>query len=79
MGRPGSRSSLAGGDEQDRILDEANNNVKRNAFYMKRAIDEGHTGDAIKFATDMIYELRTGKLSPQNYYDLYISVTDELR
>ncbi|XXQ36804.1 Vacuolar protein sorting-associated protein 35 [Plasmodiophora brassicae] len=79
LGRPGSRSSLAGGDEQDRILDEANNNVKRNAFYMKRAIDEGHTGDAIKFATDMIYELRTGKLSPQNYYDLYISVTDELR
>lgn len=46
---------------------------------MKRAMDNSQLQDVIKHASDMLYELRTGRLSPQNYYDLYISVTDELR
>ena len=44
------------------------------AFYMKRALDNHDLKDALKNASSMIYELRTSKLSPSNYYELYIQV-----
>lgn len=46
---------------------------------MKRALDDGNVKEALKHASSMIFELRSSQLTPQNYYDLYISVTDELR
>lgn len=65
--------------EQDKWLDEANENVKKQAFFMKRALDAGDIRQSIKCASEMISELRTSNLSPKNYYELYIAVTDELR
>lgn len=46
---------------------------------MNRATDTDSVPDAIHHAREMIGELRTSKLSPQNYYDLYITVTGQLR
>lgn len=46
---------------------------------MKRSLDAGNIREALKFASSMTGELRTSKLSPQNYYELYMNVTDELR
>jgi vacuolar protein sorting-associated protein 35 len=81
--------------EHDKWLDEANDNVKKQAWYMKRAFDQGNIREvyfsildasirtihlqALKCASAMTGELRTSKVSPKNYYELYMNVTDELR
>ena len=46
---------------------------------MKRALDTGVVRDALKMASQMTGELRTSRLSPKNYYELYMNITDELR
>jgi len=68
-----------GDPEQDKWLDDAIENVKRQAFFMKRALDAGDIREALKFAAAMTGELRTSTLSPKNYYNLYMDVTNELR
>ena len=35
--------------------------------------------DALKHASNMTGQLRTGLLGPKDYYDLYIAAIDELR
>jgi len=60
-------------------LEDANEFVKKQAFYMKRALDTGVVRDALKMASQMTGELRTSRLSPKNYYELYMNITDELR
>lgn len=65
--------------EHDKWLDEANDNVKKQAWYMKRAFDQGNIREALKCASSMTGELRTSKVTPKNYYELYMNVTDELR
>lgn len=67
------------GDDHERWLDEAMDKVRDHASYMKRSFDEGQILKALNYASVMTNELRTSKLSPKNYYELYMSVTDELR
>lgn len=68
-----------GGEDQDRLLDEASAVVKEQAFYMKRAIEGDQLRDALKHASNMICELRTSLLSPKNYYELYMRVFQEMQ
>merc|ERR1719446_1250647 len=68
-----------GGDDQDRLLDEATAVVKEQAFYMKRAIDNDNLREALKHSSNMVCELRTSLLSPKQYYDLYSHVFDEMQ
>lgn len=49
------------------------------AFKMKLSIDKGRIMDALNHASSFISELRRSDLSPKEYYQLYISVTDQLR
>ena len=35
--------------------------------------------DGLKYSSNMLCELRTGLLSPKNFYELYIMVADEMR
>lgn len=65
--------------EQEKWFDDAQQSVKKQAFFMKRALDGQQLREALKCASTMISELRTSKLSPRNYYELYMNVTDELR
>jgi len=77
---PPAYAGPAGADpEQDKWLDDANENVKKQAFFMKRALDANNIRHALKCASGVIGELRTSKLSPRNYYEIYMNVTDELR
>jgi vacuolar protein sorting-associated protein 35 len=46
---------------------------------MKHAMDKGLVKEALKSASLITSELRTSKLSPKNYYELYMNITDELR
>ncbi|XP_041969510.1 vacuolar protein sorting-associated protein 35 [Aricia agestis] len=66
-------------EEQEKLLDEALNVVKVQAFQMKRCLDKSKLMDALKHASTMLGELRTSLLSPKCYYELYMAITDELR
>lgn len=46
---------------------------------MRSALDAVNLREALKFASGMLNELRTSALSPRLYYQLYVSVFDELR
>lgn len=46
---------------------------------MKLSIDRGRMMDALNHASSFLGELRTSNLSPKEYYQLYIAVTDQLR
>lgn len=70
---------VGGGEDQDRLLDEATAVVKEQAFYMKRAIDNDNLREALKHASNLICELRTSLLSPKNYYELYMQVFQEMQ
>ena len=48
----------------------ARQNVAKQQFLMQRKLDDENLKDALKYATHMIYELKTAKLGPQKYYEL---------
>lgn len=66
-------------EDQTKLLDDALKEVQKHAFYMKRAMDSDNLKVTLDHATEMLLELRTGSLSPKNYYELYMRVLDELR
>eukprot|EP00179_Madagascaria_erythrocladioides_P006390 CAMPEP_0198308936 /NCGR_PEP_ID=MMETSP1450-20131203/1429_1 /TAXON_ID=753684 ORGANISM="Madagascaria erythrocladiodes, Strain CCMP3234" /NCGR_SAMPLE_ID=MMETSP1450 /ASSEMBLY_ACC=CAM_ASM_001115 /LENGTH=188 /DNA_ID=CAMNT_0044011653 /DNA_START=21 /DNA_END=584 /DNA_ORIENTATION=+ len=78
-------SALAGGgppsDEgvQQQFLKEALQQIKLSSFSMQRALDMNKLMDALKHASNLVSELRTGLLTPKNYYQLYMACFDELR
>uniref|UniRef100_A0A5B6ZU21 Vacuolar protein sorting-associated protein 35 n=1 Tax=Davidia involucrata TaxID=16924 RepID=A0A5B6ZU21_DAVIN len=53
--------------------------LQQNAFYMHRALDSNNLKDALKYSAQMLSELRTSRLSPHKYYELYMRAFDELR
>ncbi|RKO90980.1 vacuolar protein sorting-associated protein 35 [Blyttiomyces helicus] len=65
--------------DQAKILDEALNVVKVQAFHFKRCLDHHKLMDALKHCSTMLAELRTSSLTPKNYYELYMAIFDELR
>lgn len=66
-------------EDQEHILEEAKRKVKEQAFYMRQSIENAKLRDALKHASNLLNELRTGDLSPKNYYILFMQVFDELR
>uniref|UniRef100_A0A0D3AQW8 Vacuolar protein sorting-associated protein 35 n=1 Tax=Brassica oleracea var. oleracea TaxID=109376 RepID=A0A0D3AQW8_BRAOL len=46
---------------------------------MHRALDANNLREVLKYSALMLSELRTSKLSPQKYYDLYMRAFDQLR
>ncbi|WZZ02848.1 hypothetical protein YC2023_088769 [Brassica napus] len=67
------------GEDEEKWLAAGAAAFKQNAFYMQRAIDSNNLKDALKYSAQMLSELRTSKLSPHKYYDLYMRAFDELR
>lgn len=65
-------------ENQEGYLKGATRKVKEQAFYMKRCMDSSDLKGALNHASDMLRELRTGSLTPRNYYELYMKVLDEL-
>ncbi|KAJ6306303.1 hypothetical protein OIU78_021591 [Salix suchowensis] len=70
---------LSGMEDEDKWLAEGIAGIQHNAFYMHRALDANNLRDALKCSALMLSELRTSKLSPHKYYDLYMRAFDELR
>uniref|UniRef100_A0A914V069 Vacuolar protein sorting-associated protein 35 n=2 Tax=Plectus sambesii TaxID=2011161 RepID=A0A914V069_9BILA len=65
--------------DQEKLLDEALQTVKNEAFQMKRCLDKQRLMDGLKHASQMLGELRSSTLTPKYYYRLYIDVTNELQ
>ncbi|KAJ4964787.1 hypothetical protein NE237_016636 [Protea cynaroides] len=71
---------IAGGVvDEDKWLAEGIAGFQQNAFYMHRALDSNNLKDALKYSAQMLSELRTSRLSPHKYYELYMRAFDELR
>ncbi|KAI4386824.1 hypothetical protein MLD38_004723 [Melastoma candidum] len=66
-------------EDEEKWLAAAVAGLQQNAFHMHRAMDSNNLRDALKFSAQMLSELRTSKLSPHKYYELYMRVFDELR
>lgn len=65
--------------QQEQLLAEAKQMVNGQAWQMKRALDQNDIMEALKHASNMISELRTGLLTPRSYYALYLLTTGHLR
>ncbi|KAG6537854.1 hypothetical protein ZIOFF_002957 [Zingiber officinale] len=59
---------------EEKCLSDAIGRLQHNAFYMHRALDSKNLKDALKYAGEMLSELRTSSLSPHKYYDLCMSM-----
>ncbi|CAK7334207.1 unnamed protein product [Dovyalis caffra] len=71
---------IAGGiEDEEKWLAAGIAGLQQNAFYMHRALDSNNLRDALKYSAQMLSELRTSKLSPHKYYELYMRAFDELR
>ncbi|KAI9208650.1 vacuolar protein sorting-associated protein 35 [Polychytrium aggregatum] len=66
-------------EAQSKILEEALSVIKVQAFHMKRCLENNKLMDALKHCSTMLTELRTSALTPKSYYELYMSIFDELR
>ncbi|KAG8632312.1 hypothetical protein MANES_18G011700v8 [Manihot esculenta] len=70
---------LAGIEDEEKWLAEGIAAIQHNAFYLHRALDANNLREALKYSAQMLSELRTSKLSPHRYYELYMRAFDELR
>ncbi|XVF15950.1 hypothetical protein REPUB_Repub09cG0200000 [Reevesia pubescens] len=68
-----------GVEDEEKWLSAGIAGLQQNAFYMHRALDSNNLRDALKYSTRMLSELRTSRLSPHKYYELYMRAFDELR
>ncbi|KAM7520062.1 hypothetical protein LguiB_019024 [Lonicera macranthoides] len=68
-----------GVEDEDKWLTAGIAGLQQNAFYMHRALDSNNLRDALKYSAQMLSELRTSRLSPHKYYELYMRAFDELR
>ncbi|KAJ1725608.1 retromer complex subunit Vps35 [Coemansia erecta] len=66
-------------DEQSKLLDDALQAVKVQAFQMKRCVDNDRLMDGLKHCSTMLNELRTSSLTPKNYYELYLATFDAMQ
>ncbi len=57
---------------ESRCLADACASVKKQAFYMNKAIEGDNLKDALRYAALLLGELRTGDLQPQRYFELYM-------
>ncbi|KAJ0231613.1 Vacuolar protein sorting-associated protein 35B [Hirschfeldia incana] len=70
---------LGGVEDEEKWLAEGIAGIQHNAFFMHRALDANNLREVLKYSALMLSELRTSKLSPQRYYDLYMRAFDQLR
>ncbi|KAE9606625.1 hypothetical protein Lal_00025851 [Lupinus albus] len=70
---------LDGTEDEEKFLAAGIAGLQQNSFYMHRALDSNNLKDALKYSAQMLSELRTSKLSPHKYYELYMRAFDQLR
>ncbi|KAL2512838.1 Vacuolar protein sorting-associated protein [Abeliophyllum distichum] len=66
-------------EDEEKWLAEGMAGIQHNAFYLHRALDSNNLREALKYSALLLSELRTSRLSPHKYYELYMRAFDELR
>ncbi|XP_060961229.1 vacuolar protein sorting-associated protein 35B isoform X2 [Cannabis sativa] len=66
-------------EDDEKWLAEGIAGIQHHAFYLHRALDDNNLREALKYSAQMLSELRTSKLSPHQYYELYMRAFDELK
>ncbi|KAL2457824.1 Vacuolar protein sorting-associated protein 35B [Forsythia ovata] len=66
-------------EDEEKWLAEGIAGIQHNAFYLHRALDSNNLREALKYSALLLSELRTSRLSPHKYYELYMRAFDELR
>lgn len=66
-------------EDEEKWLAEGIAGIQHNAFYLHRALDSNNLREALKYSAQLLSELRTSRLSPHKYYELYMRAFDELR
>jgi vacuolar protein sorting-associated protein 35 len=64
--------------DQELYLEQHIEIVRQQSFHMKKSLDQGNLREALKFSSTMLAEMKTSKLTPRNYFNLYMMVFDEL-
>ncbi|KAL4451052.1 hypothetical protein ABPG74_021374 [Tetrahymena malaccensis] len=68
--------------DQERLLDQARQKVKEQAYFMKKSLDQVNLRDGLRHASTMLEELGVREqvqLNPKNYYIVFMQIFDELR
>ncbi|KAF3446803.1 hypothetical protein FNV43_RR11983 [Rhamnella rubrinervis] len=66
-------------EDEEKWLAEGIAGIQHHAYFMHRALDANNLREALKYSAQMLSELRTSKLSPHKYFELYMRAFDELR
>jgi vacuolar protein sorting-associated protein 35 len=56
----------------------ANRSIKENAYYMRKSVESESAKDCLRYANNMLLELKNNSLSPKDYYVLFQTIFDEL-
>lgn len=64
--------------DQEKILNNLLLLVKTHSQHMKNSIYNNKLKNSLKYAKEMLNTLRTNDLNPENYYQLYMSIFDEM-
>ena len=66
-------------EEQERLLNDALNSVKAQAFHIRNTIDRNQMRQCLRETSQMLIELKTNSLTPKSYYNLYTGIFDEMQ
>ena len=65
-------------EDQEKYLDDALKIVKTQSFQMHKNIENNQLRLCLKETSILLSELKTSLLTPRNYYQLYVSIFDEM-
>ena len=66
-------------EDQEKFLDDALKIVKSQAFHMGKTIENNQLRQCLKECSIMLSELKTGLLTPRNYYTLYTIIFHDMQ
>ena len=68
--------SLLPDEEQEQILTKSLKKIKKQTYFINKAIDKNNLRQCLRESYILLSELRTNNLTPKKYYHLYISAFD---
>jgi len=64
--------------DESELLARAVEHIKRSVYFMKRGFDQNNIVSALSHASQVVQHLRTAKLAPGTYYELWIKVVEAM-
>jgi vacuolar protein sorting-associated protein 35 len=66
-------------EDQEKLLEDAKKEAKEQAFFMRKSLDNADLRKGLKFASEMLTQLKTSSLAPRNYYIMFMTIFDYMR